>query len=341
MCLELDPKRSLRKLLGRGRCLRVLEVHSPLSALLAARVSYEFENGRRIAYDAVWSSSFCDSILRALPDIEILTPHDRLTWVRDILAACSCPLVFDGDTGGRPEHFSIYVRLLEMAGVSAVVIEDKRGLKVNSLFAKGPEQKQASVEMFCEKIRAGCDSRVSGEFMVIARCESLILGKGVDDAIARCVAYAAAGADGVMIHSRSETGDEIFDFARRFHDARIGVSLICAPTTYAHVPFEAFEGAGFSMVIYANQMLRSSFRAMKEGALDILRYGRTLEIEGRCASVDEVLHAAPHDVGRMLDIKDVAASTTSGPARDVDGTSSCRTSTPEPSRIDPDDPPSR
>lgn len=295
--LSSDQRRmQLKKLLNSKRCLRALEAHSPISALLAQHASFELAPGQSVGYDAIWSSSLTDSTHKGLPDIEILSASNRLLNVQEIFEVCSLPMIFDGDTGGKPEHFALHIRALERAGVSAVVIEDKRGLKKNSLLGNDVVQHQDSTEEFSEKIRAGRASLRTDDFMIVARCESLILDQGMDDALQRCLAYVDAGAHGIMIHSRKKDGQEIIEFARLFRQVHPDVPLICVPTSYAHLKFEELENAGFNVVIYANHMLRSAYLAMKDVAEDILRNGRTLEVEPRCLGIDDILRLIPGTV---------------------------------------------
>ncbi|NML16083.1 phosphoenolpyruvate mutase [Azohydromonas caseinilytica] len=292
--LTSDKRRAqLRRLLQGKRCLRALEAHSPISALLAQHARFEPAPGQNVGYDAIWSSSLTDSTHKGLPDIEILSASNRLQNVHDIFEVSALPMIFDGDTGGKPEHFALHVRALERAGVSAVVIEDKRGLKKNSLLGNDVFQQQDAVEEFCDKIRAGREALLTDDFMIVARCESLILDQGMADAMRRCLAYVEAGAHGIMIHSRKKDGQEIIEFAQLFREYHRHVPLVCVPTSYAHLKFEELEGAGFNVVIYANHMLRSAYLAMKGVAEDILRNGRTLEVEPRCLGIDEILHLIP------------------------------------------------
>jgi len=284
---------SLRRLLATRPCLRVLEVHSPISALLAEQSRQETGPGQWVGYDAIWSSSLTDSTQRGLPDIEILSPSNRLQGIREIFDVCALPMIYDADTGGKPEHFAIHVKMLERAGVGAVVIEDKCGLKKNSLFGNAVSQVQESIEAFCQKIRLGRASRSPQGMMIIARCESLILDRGMDEAMERCLAYAEAGADGIMIHSRRKDGEEVLEFARRFRVHYPDVPLVCVPTSYAHLSFDQLQAAGFNVVIYANHMLRSAYMAMKEVASGILVHGRTLEVEQRCLGIEEILDLIP------------------------------------------------
>lgn len=292
--LTSDQRRAeLKKLLSSKRCLRALEAHSPISALLAQHANFEPSPGRSFGYDAIWSSSLTDSTHKGLPDIEILSASNRLQNVVDIFDVSVLPMIFDGDTGGKPEHFAFHVRALERAGVSAVIIEDKRGLKKNSLLGNDVFQQQDSIEEFCDKIRAGCEATITDDFMIVARCESLILDRGMDDALERCLAYVDAGAQGIMIHSRKKDGREIIEFAERFRKHSAELPLICVPTSYAHLRFDELDEAGFNVVIYANHMLRSAYSAMKGVAEEILRNGRTLEIEPRCLGIDEILGLIP------------------------------------------------
>lgn len=283
----------LAALFSSKRCLRVLEAHSPLSALLAEHTSLKLTSGGDVSYDAIWSSSLTDSTLRGLPDIEILTPGNRLQGIREIFDVCSMPLIYDADTGGKPEHFAIYIKMLERAGVSAVVIEDKCGLKKNSLLGNSVSQQQESIETFCDKIRVGCASREHQNMMIIARCESLILDNSMKDAITRCMAYIEAGADAIIIHSRKKDGQEILEFAKQFRRSDIQTPLICIPTSYAHLRFDELERAGFNAVIYANHMLRGSYLAMRNIARGILANGRTEELEPCCLGIDEILDLVP------------------------------------------------
>lgn len=293
MITSEERRAKLRKLLDSKRCLRVLEAHSPIAALIAQNSLFELQQGHNLGYDAIWSSSLTDSTSKGLPDIEILNPISRLQNIHDIFNVCSLPMIFDGDTGGKPEHFALYAQALELAGVSATIIEDKQGLKKNSLFGNDVFQQQESIEEFSEKIQSGLEALRSQDFMIIARCESLILDRGLDDAIKRCLAYTNAGAHGIMIHSRKKDGKEIIEFATLFRKHYPKIPLICVPTSYPHLKIEELESAGFNIVIYANHMLRSAYLAMRSVATEILRNGRTLEIEPSCLSIDEILQLIP------------------------------------------------
>ena len=289
-----DARRaSLASVLRKKKCLRVLETHSPLSALLAEQARVDLDDGWSIVFDGFWSSSLTDSTLLGKPDIEILDVSSRLAHINEIFEVTTKPLIMDGDTGGKPEHFVFHVRSMERLGVSAVIIEDKTGLKKNSLLGNEVEQHQESIPDFCHKIRMGKAARVTRDFMIIARIESLILDAGLDDALVRASAYVDAGAGGVMIHSRRKQPDEVVEFARQFRGKHPNVPLVCVPTSYSATHFSELEAAGFNIVIYANHLLRASYLAMRSVALDILRFGRTSEVEDRCLSINEILELIP------------------------------------------------
>lgn len=284
----------LRQLLLQKKCLRILETHSPLSAVLAEKTQVHTGSYTcPINYDGFWSSSLTDSTVRGKPDIEAIDIPGRLFNINDIFEVTSKPLIMDGDTGGKPEHFSINVRSLERTGVSAVIIEDKTGLKKNSLLGNEVTQQQESIPAFCHKIREGKKAQLSEDFMIIARVESLILECGMEDALERAFAYVEAGADGIMIHSRQKRPDEVFDFAQHFRSKKPDTPLVCVPTSYNHVFFVDLEAAGFNVVIYANHLLRASYLAMRSVAQSILRNERTHEVEGECLSIKDILELIP------------------------------------------------
>lgn len=284
----------LRRSLKSKMCLRVLEAHSPISALLAEKSNFRDDaTGEAILYDAFWSSSLTDSTARGKPDIEVLDIPSRLGNINDIFEVTKIPLIMDGDTGGKPEHFAINVRSMERIGVSAVIIEDKVGLKKNSLFGNDVTQQQETIEAFSHKISVGKAAQISPDFMIIARVESLILDAGMEDALNRAFSYVEAGADGIMIHSRKETPDEVIEFARQFKAKQPEIPLVCVPTSYSQTFFSELENAGFNMVIYANHMLRSSYLAMQNVAEEILKHGRTHGVEQKCLSINEILLLIP------------------------------------------------
>ena len=280
----------LRRLLDAKPIVRVMEAHSGLSGLIVENVSV-VKNNIKHEFDAMWLSSLTDSTLKGKPDNESVDITSRLRTVNDILEVTTKPIIYDGDSGGLPEHFIYLVRSLERLGVSAVIIEDKQGLKQNSLLEQGNVQPQASIADFCQKIQAGKHAQVTDEFMIIARCESLITGKGEDDAIARCRAYCEAGADGIMIHSKAKTPEEVLSFVKRF---RIEVSadkpIVVAPSTYALVRESELSVAGVNIVIYANHLLRASYPAMSKAAERILSCERAQEASDEfCMPIGEIV----------------------------------------------------
>ena len=292
--ISSDARRaSLSSVLRKKKCLRIIETHSPLAALLAEQARVDIGNSSCIEFDGFWSSSLTDSTVVGKPDIELLDIPSRLSNINNIFEVTTKPLIMDGDTGGKPEHFAFHVRSMERLGVSAVIIEDKTGLKKNSLLGNEVEQHQESIPEFCGKISVGKASQATGDFMVIARIESLILDVGLEDALLRACAYVDVGADGVMIHSRKKQAAEVLEFARRFRATYSSVPLVCVPTSYSSTHFEELEAAGFNVVIYANHLLRASYLAMQSVAHDILRFGRTAEVEERCLSINEILDLIP------------------------------------------------
>ena len=280
----------LRRLLNAKPLVRVLEAHSGLSGLIVENTSVVKDNIKR-EFDAMWLSSLTDSTLKGKPDNESVDITSRLRTVNDILEVTTKPIIYDGDSGGLPEHFVYLVRSLERLGVSAVIIEDKKGLKQNSLLSEGNVQPQASVDEFCHKIKVGKQAQVTDDFMVIARCESLITGAGEDDAIVRCRAYCDAGADGIMIHSKSKTPDEVKSFIRRFRaEVSSDKPIVVVPSTYAQVTEDELAKDGANIVIYANHLLRSAYPAMRSCAERILGCGRAQEASFEfCMPIKEIV----------------------------------------------------
>lgn len=288
-----DIRRStLKRLLAAKPISRFIEAHNPISALIAEHASVE-KGGKVRQFDGFWSSSLTDSTARGKPDIEALEINSRLSNINDIFDVTTKPLIMDADTGGKLEHFELNVRSMERLGISATIIEDKTGLKKNSLFGNDVIQSQEDIESFCDKIRAGRAARVSEDFMVIARIESLILDKGMDDAVKRALAYAVAGADGIMIHSRKKTSDEVFEFARLFRTEFPTLPLVCVPTSYNTVTEDILAENGFNIVIYANHLLRAAYPAMQRVARDILLNGRSAEVDAQLMNINEILELIP------------------------------------------------
>ena len=268
----------LRKVLAMRDVVKIMQVHSGLTGLIVEKTVIADEDNID-QFDGMWLSSLCDSTDRGKPDIELVDMTSRLRTVGEVLDVTTKPIIIDGDTGGLIEHFVYNVRTLERLGVSAVIIEDKTGLKKNSLFGTEVEQTQDTVENFCRKISAGKAVQRSDDFMIIARCESLILEKGIEDALARCRAYVEAGADGIMIHSRKKDPKEIFDFCDEFRKTDKTTPIVVVPTAFNEVTTEELAAHGINIIIYANQLLRAAYPAMTRVAESILRNHRSAEIE--------------------------------------------------------------
>lgn len=283
----------LRRLLDVKPLVRLLDAHNGLTALIIENLSIEDGNELR-EFDGMWLSSLTDSTAKGKPDIEYVDKTSRLATINDMLEITTKPIVFDGDSGGLPEHFVFTIRSLERLGVSAVVIEDKVGLKRNSLLGlEAGDVTQDSVEHFSHKIKEGKKAQVTDDFMVIARIESLVLGKGMRDAIYRAECYLEAGADGILIHSRSKDGAEVLEFARKYRSLGIDAPLVVVPTAYSQIGESELTAAGASVVIYANHMLRSAYPAMVGAARSILEHGRSHECEEALMPVDDLLKLVP------------------------------------------------
>jgi len=285
-------RRTLKRVLAAKPISRFIETHNPISGLIAEHATVDVD-GKVRQFDGFWSSSLTDSTTRGKPDIEALDISSRLSNVNDIFEVTTKPLIFDGDTGGKPEHFELNVRSMERLGISAVIIEDKKNLKKNSLLGNEVTQTQEDIELFCEKIRAGRAARVGDDFMVIARIESLILEKGMKDAIKRAQAYINSGVDGIMIHSRKKEPDEVFEFAHIFRRDFPSVPLVCVPTNYNTVTEDVFAAHGFNIVIYANHLLRAAYPAMHRVAHEILSNARSAEVDAYLMSINEILELIP------------------------------------------------
>ena len=284
--------KALRRLIAAKPIVRILETHDGLSGLIAENL--EIENGPKInSFDGMWSSSLTDSTSKGKPDIEAVDLTTRMQDLTNILECTTKPIIYDGDTGGKPEHFAFAVRTLERNGISAVIIEDKVGLKKNSLFGTDAVQTQDSIEGFCHKIKIGKNAQVTDDFMVIARCESLIAGKSVDDALERCFSYVEAGADGIMIHSKNKTGEDIKQFCVKFREKYTSIPIVVVPTTYNQIKEEELHSWGVNVVIYANHMLRAAYPAMLKCATTILENERSLETDPICMPIKEILELIP------------------------------------------------
>jgi phosphoenolpyruvate phosphomutase len=284
--------KSLRRMLEVKDILRLMEVHNGLTGLIVENTSVK-KDGRVLEFDGMWASSLTDSTSKGKPDTEAVDITSRVSSLDHILEVTTKPIVFDADTGGKQEHFAFTVRTLERLGVSAVVIEDKKGLKKNSLLGNDVLQEIEDVDVFCEKIAVGKKSQATTDFMVIARIESLILDLGLDDAILRSRAYVAAGADGILIHSRSKSPEEIYKFCESFRSHHPQIPLIVVPTSYSQVTEAELAGRGIDVVIYANQLLRSAYPAMVNTAQNILNDGSSGHVEASLMKIDEVLKLIP------------------------------------------------
>jgi len=288
-----DVRRAgLRRLIHAKPIVMILEAHNALSALIAENTEVE-KNGKIVSFDGIWSSSLTDSTAKGKPDIEAIDMTSRLGSVHDIFEVTTKPMIFDADTGGKTEHFEFTVRSLERAGVSAVVIEDKTGLKKNSLFGNDVAQTQDSIVNFCDKISRGKASQISDDFMIVSRIESLILETGMEDALIRAEAYIKAGADAIMIHSRHKDPAEIIEFMQKFREKDDSTPVVVVPTSFNSVTVEEFAEMGVNIVITANHMLRSAYPAMLKVAISILENGRSLEAEPDCMSIKEILEFIP------------------------------------------------
>lgn len=285
-------QRMLKRLIDSHKVLRIMEAHSPISALISENLAYDASNGSR-RFDGFWSSSLTDSTQMGVPDIEVLDLSHRAKNISDIFDVTTKPLIIDLDTGGIPEHFEHSVNRLDRLGVSAVIIEDKTGLKKNSLFGNDVAQTQADITEFSEKINRGKKAKIGDDFMIIARIESLILEKGMQDACDRCSAYIAAGADGIMIHSRKKEPDEVIEFAKFHKNQFPEVPLVCVPSSFNEITASDLGNEGFDIVIYANQLMRASYKAMYNTAYGILTNDRSKEIENDLISINEILKLIP------------------------------------------------
>jgi len=282
----------LRKLLEVKPLVRFMEAHNGLTGLIVEKL--KVSQGEKVKqFDGMWVSSLCDSTVKGKPDIELVDSSSRLNTINDILEVTTKPIIMDGDTGGHIEHFVYLVKSLERLGVSAVIIEDKIGLKKNSLFGTEVEQEQDSIENFSEKITRGKQAQVADDFMIIARIESLILKTGMEDALKRAHAYLEAGADGIMIHSKEKEPDEIFEFCREYRQFNKKAVLVAVPTTYNRARESELAEAGVNIVIYANHLLRSAYPAMVNTARCILENERACESEDYCMPIKEILNLIP------------------------------------------------
>ncbi len=284
----------LKRLISSKNIVRILESHNSLTGLIIENLKI-IKNNKKIEFDGMWSSSLTDSATKGKPDNSSVDFSSRITSLNEMLDVTSKPLVFDADNGGQLEHLPFLIRSLERAGTSAIIMEDKIGLKKNSLFKNQTGAKQDKPEIFAKKIKKICKTRQSKDFMVIARIESFILGKGLKDALKRAEIYSKAGADGILIHSKEKTPKEIFSFAKEFKKSRNYVPLVSVPSTYSKVYERDLIKNGFKLVIYANQLLRAAYPAMENAAKSILNKSRAFEIDKKIIPIKEIINLIKND----------------------------------------------
>lgn len=291
-----DMRRSrLKKLIELKGTVTAIEAHSGITGLIAEK-TVVYQNGETRQFDAMWVSSLCDSTAKGKPDIELVDMTSRFRTIDDIMEVTTKPIIFDGDTGGLTEHFVYTVRSLERMGVSMVIIEDKTGLKKNSLFGTEAAQTQADIKEFADKISAGKKAQKTSDFMICARIESLILERGMDDALKRAFAFTEAGADAVMIHSRKKEPAEIFEFVKNFRAKDSRTPIVVVPTSFNSVTEEEFKNIGVNVVIYANQLTRTGFPAMQGAAKMILENHRAKECDEVCMPIKDIITLIPEDI---------------------------------------------
>ena len=281
-------RKRLRQLLKIRPVVKAIEVHSGLTGLIAEKTIVE-HNGELDQFDAMWISSLCDSTAKGKPDIELVDMTSRFRTIDDVTEVTTKPIIFDGDTGGLVEHFGYTVRTLEKMGVSAIIVEDKTGLKKNSLFGNEVKQTQDTIENFSKKIAAGKKAQLTDDFMIIARIESLILEQGMEDALNRAVAFVQDGADGIMIHSRKKDPVEILEFCDKFRKLDAETPIVVVPSSFNTITEEELAQHGVNIVIYANQLTRSAFPAMQKTAEDILKYHRAKEVDDRLMPIKKII----------------------------------------------------
>jgi phosphoenolpyruvate phosphomutase len=285
-------KSKLKRLINAKSIVRIIEAHSGLSALIVENLNF-YKKNEFLEFDGIWSSSLTDSALRAKPDNQSVDYSTRISGLNDILETSLKPIIFDADNGGRIEHLAYLVKNLERLGVSGIVMEDKKGLKKNSLFSDQKESQQENILEFCKKIKKASESKVSDDFLVIARIESLILGKSVKEALIRAEKYSAAGADAILIHSKEQNPKEIFQFANLFIKSKFYKPMIAVPSTYSKTYERELIKHKFKIVIYANHLLRASYKAMHDTAYQILFNKRSFESERNITSIKDILKLIP------------------------------------------------
>ena len=284
----------LKRLMNSKNIVRILESHNSLTGLIIEKINLA-KNNKKLEFDGMWSSSLTDSATKGLPDNSSLSFSARISSLNDMMDVTTKPLVFDADNGGQIEHLPFLVRSLERSGASAIIMEDKVGLKRNSLFKNQTGTKQDKPKLFAKKIKKICNSRQSNDFMVIARIESFIVGKGLKDALHRAEIYSKAGADAILIHSKEKTPSEIFSFAKEFKKSKNFIPLVSVPSTYSKVYEKDLIKNGFKLVIYANQLLRAAYPAMQNTAKTILKNSRAFEADKKIIPIKEIINLIKND----------------------------------------------
>ncbi len=295
--IEISPQNRisrLKRLVNSKNIVRILESHSSLTGIIIENLKIK-KKEKTLEYDGMWSSSLTDSAMKGKPDNSSLDFSSRITSLNDMMDVTTKPVIFDADNGGHINHISFLVRSLERSGVSALIIEDKIGIKKNSLFNNQSDSKQDSPENFAKKIKKICSSRRSKDFMVIARIESFILGKNLNDALKRAEIYSKSGADAILIHSKEKSPKEIFSFARIFKKSKYYIPLVSVPSTYSKVYEDELINNGFKIVIYANQLLRASYPSMRKVAEKILEKGRAFDVEKKIIPIKEIINLIKND----------------------------------------------
>jgi len=287
--------KSLGRLLDAKPLSLIMEAHNGLTGLIVEKTVVT-KGRQRKEFDGIWLSSLTVSTSMGKPDTEVVDFSSRFQTIEEIMEVTTKPIIVDGDSGGEIEHFRFRVRTLERLGVSAVIIEDKTGIKRNSLFGTEVFQEQDTIEHFCKKIGEGKQSLITDDLMIIARIESLILRNGMEDALTRAKAYIDAGADGIMIHSKEKDGKEIIEFCEKYRSFESKVPLVVVPSTFSHITEDGFKELGVNIVIYGNHLLRGAYPAMVKTAESILENRRCKEAsEQYCMPLKEILALIPED----------------------------------------------
>ena len=282
-------KSKLRRIMEAKEVVRILESHSALTGLIVEDLKV-IKNQKYLEFDGMWSSSLTDSALRGKPDNQSVDYSTRILGLNEILEVTTKPIIFDADNGGRLEHLPYMIKSLERSGVSAVIIEDKIGLKKNSLFKNQHGTKQDTIKSFCQKIIKAKDTKISDDFLIIARIESFILGKSLVDALKRAEAYSKAGADAILIHSKDSTPSKVFSFAKKFTKSKYFKPMVAVPSSYSKTYEKDLIKNGFKIIIYANHMMRASYPAMLDVAKSILINKRSYNAEKKISSIKEIIN---------------------------------------------------